>query len=127
MNAKLSPITPLIVDGVEISVLDNVVQFVGVISMRSPSETVTPFLKRIHSAVVGAGMKNLTVDIMKLKFMNSSSIRSLVDWIEWIRNEPEGSRYVLHFITKSDITWQATTLAAIQCLGGEHVVVRAGA
>ncbi len=59
---KLSQIAPLVLDGVEVTVFDNVVRFVGVISMRSPSETVTPFLKQIHLAVIGTGLKALTVD-----------------------------------------------------------------
>lgn len=126
MNSKLNGIAPLALEGVEIAIIDGAVHFSGVISMRSPSETVTPFLHKIHAVAVESGVKALTVNLMKLRFMNSSSIRSLVDWIEWIRAEPEGKRYVLQFVTKSDVTWQATTLSAIQCLGGEHVVVRAG-
>jgi len=127
VSAVLSGIPPLVLDGIEIGVVDGVVQFSGVISMRSPSETVTPFLRKVHTAAVSAGLKALTVNLVKLRFMNSSSIRSLVDWVEWIRAEPDARRYVLQFITKSDMTWQATTLSAIQSLGGEHVVIRPGA
>jgi hypothetical protein len=102
MTQKLRAIDPLVLDGVEISVQDHAIHFSGVISMRSPAETVTPFLRKIHDAVIEAGVKALTVDITKLRFMNSSSIRSLVDWVEWIRGEPEFKRYVLHFVTKPD-------------------------
>jgi hypothetical protein len=126
MNPALSPMPPLTTDGVVIHVEEQTVFFEGVISMRSPSETVTPFLRRVHAAAVQAGIKDLTADLVKLRFMNSSSIRSLVDWVEWIRNEPASSRYVLHFVTKPDVTWQRTTLAAIQSLGGPLVVVRSG-
>jgi hypothetical protein len=126
MTSALSTIAPLSTDGIVIHVEDQTVIFDGVISMRSPSETVTPFLRRVHAAAVQTGVKNLTADLIKLRFMNSSSIRSLVDWVEWIRNEPDASRYVLHFVTKPDVTWQRTTLAAIQCLGGPLVVVRSG-
>ena len=122
----LPTISPLTVDGVVIRVEDQTVFFEGVISMRSPAETVTPYLRKIHAAAVQSGTKNLTADLSKLRFMNSSSIRSLVDWVEWIRNEPDSSRYVLHFVTKPDVTWQRTTLAAIQTLGGPLVVVHSG-
>ena len=123
MNQKLRAIDPLVLEGVEISVQDHAIHFSGVISMRSPAETVTPFLRKIHDAVIEAGVKALTVDLTKLRFMNSSSIRSLVDWVEWIRGEPEFKRYVLHFVTKPDVLWQTTTLTAIQSFGGAHVVV----
>ena len=123
MSQKLRAIDPLVLEGVEISVQDHAIHFAGVISMRSPAETVTPFLRKIHDAVIEAGVKALTVDLTKLRFMNSSSIRSLVDWVEWIRGESEDKRYVLHFVTKPDVLWQTTTLTAIQSFGGAHVVV----
>ena len=122
----LSTISTLTTDGVVIRVDDQTVFFEGVISMRSPAETVTPFLRKVHTAAVQSGVKNLTADLVKLRFMNSSSIRSLVDWVEWIRNEADSSRYVLHFVSKPDVTWQRTTLAAIQTLGGPLVVVHSG-
>lgn len=124
MTASLGGIAPLAVDGVTIQVSDTIVSFEGVISMRNPSESVTPFLRKIHAAAVQAGLKRLTADLVKLRFMNSSSIRSLVDWVEWIRNEPESNRYTLEFVTKPDVTWQRTTLSAIQSLGGPLVTVR---
>ncbi|HVU02463.1 MAG TPA: hypothetical protein VHE30_11955 [Polyangiaceae bacterium] len=125
-NGKLANITPFSADGVEITIAGDVVHFGGVISMRNPSDTVTPFLRKIHDAVVASAMKSITVNITKLRFMNSSSIRSLVDWVEWIRAEPEAKRYVLQFLMNPNVTWQTTTLSAIQVLGGDSVVVRAG-
>lgn len=127
MNSRVNMIAPLVVEGVEISVVDQTVRIAGVISMRSPSDTVTPYLKRIHSMAIESGAKALNVDLTQLKFMNSASIRALVDWVEWIKNEPESRRYVLTFLTKPELTWQAMTLSAIQTLGGEHVVIKSGA
>jgi hypothetical protein len=123
-NSSPFPLAPLVLEGMEISVTDELVRFAGVISMRDPADTVTPYLRKIHAATIEAGLKKLSVDLTKLRFMNSSSIRSIVSWVEWIRNEPEGNRYVLSFITKPELTWQTTTFAAIQTLGGSHVVVR---
>lgn len=126
MNAKLSSVPPLLLDGVEVHIVDDVVHFAGVIAMRDPYATVTPYLAQIHRAAVESGITQLRVDITKLRFMNSSGIRSLVDWVEWILAEPQASRYELHFVTKVDVTWQGTTLSAIQSFGGEHVVVLRG-
>jgi hypothetical protein len=124
MSTSLAQVEPLVLEGVEITVQRDVVCMKGVLSMRSPSETVTPFLRRIHLATIDAGLKNLTVDLTQLRFMNSSSIRSLVDWVEWIRKEPDAKRYRLTFLTKPDVTWQQTTLAAIRAFGGDHVAVQ---
>jgi hypothetical protein len=80
----------------------------------------------VHAAAVEAGLKEVMVDLTQLRFMNSSSIRSLVDWVEWIRKEPDGKRYRLLFVTKPDVTWQQTTMSAIRAFGGEHVAVQSG-
>lgn len=122
--SSLAQVEPLVLEGVEITAQQDIVAMKGVLSMRSPSETVTPFLRRVHIAAIDAGLKKLTVDLTQLRFMNSSSIRSLVDWVEWIRKEPDGKRYRLIFLTKPDVTWQQTTLAAIRAFGGEHVAVQ---
>jgi hypothetical protein len=124
--SSLARVEPLVLDGVEITAQRDVVAMKGVLSMRSPSETVTPFLRRVHMAATEAGLKKLTVDMTELRFMNSSSIRSLVDWVEWIRKEPEARQYRLLFVTKPDVTWQQTTMSAIRAFGGEHVSVQNG-
>lgn len=124
MTAMLSDISPFAVDGVEIKAADGVVFFEGVISMRNPSASVTPLLRKIHLAAVQDGVKILTANLVSLRFMNSSSIRSLVDWVEWIRTEPELNRDVLEFVAKPDVTCQRTTLSANQSLAGDLVTVR---
>lgn len=124
--SRLAAISALAEQSFGIAIDGQVVRFTGTLSIRNPSEVVTPFLRRVHDAATRDGLKQLTVDIMQLRFMNSSSIRSLVDWVEWIRREPEGKRYVLDFLTRPDVLWQKTTLTAIQSLGGEQVVVRRG-
>ena len=123
MKKSLGEIEPLRADSAEISVAGSVVRFGGSISMRSPSEVITPYLRRVHDAAIADSVGEITVDLENLRFMNSSSIRSLVDWVEWIRREPESNRYALRFVTKRDAAWQTTTLAAIQRFGGEHVSV----
>ncbi len=124
MIGGLNAIAPLAMQGIEVTAHNDMVRFAGVLSMRNPSEVVTPFLRQVHAAALASGLRELTVDLTALKFMNSSSIRSLVDWVEWIRKEPEARRYVLHFRTRRDVTWQSTTLSAIQVFGGEQVVIK---
>ena len=97
-----------------------------VVDVFRDGQRVLQFLRRVHLAATDAGMKKITVDLTELRFMNSSSIRSLVDWVEWIRKEPEARRYRLVFVTKPDVTWQQTTMAAIRAFGGEHVSVQNG-
>jgi len=124
MTQKLRAIDPLVLEGVEITVQDHAVHFIGVISMRSPGETVTPFLRKVHEAVIEAGVKALTVDITKLRFMNSSSIRSLVGLGRMDPRRAGVQRYGAAFRDQAGCPLATrTTLNAIQSFGGKHVVV----
>jgi hypothetical protein len=96
-------------------------KIVGVMSMRNPHDSVTPYLKKVHQATLKAGLRRLDVNIRGLSFMNSSSIRSLVDWVDWIRSEPRDKQYVLAFLYDPEITWQMTTLSVVRSLDTEHV------
>jgi hypothetical protein len=126
MNDKLTAVTPLLLDAFEIRVVDDALHISGVISLRDPTATISPYFAQVHRAVVASGAKQLRIDITKLRFMNSSAIRSLVDWVEWILSEPQANRYELQFVMASDAKWQATILSAIQTFGGAHVVVLRG-
>jgi hypothetical protein len=99
----------------------------GVISMRSPSTVFLPYLEQVHSAAVSDKIRELRVDVTELTFMNSSSIRLFVDWIEWVRAGKEGARYVLHFVTNPELTWQEMTFSVLKTFGGEHVLLTPGA
>ncbi len=117
---------PLKDDDIEIVAEGRTVKFSGVISMRSPSETITPFLRKVHDAAMASGLDVLDIDIRDLRFMNSSSIRALVDWVEWNRTAPEGRRYVLNFLSSAQVTWQGTTLSVLRALDEAHVQVSTG-
>jgi hypothetical protein len=97
------------------------ISFSGVISVRNPEETITPYLRRLHDAAVASRASELVVDLTALRFMNSSSVRALVDWVEWIRKEPDDKRYVLHFRSSPNVTWQSTTLQVIEAFGDGSV------
>lgn len=100
------------------------IKIIGVLSMRTPSETITPYLRRVHDAAIEAGTERVEIDLTELSFMSSSSIRALVDWVEWNRTAPRGQQYVLAFVSDARITWQSTTLAVIRALDEPHVQIQ---
>jgi hypothetical protein len=103
---------------------DGTLHFDGIASMRSPMEVLGPYLKKVHQAASQSEeIEELTLDIRELRFMNSSCIRVLIDWIEWIRSEPEARQYVLHFRSSPRVPWQRTTLTALQVMSAELVKV----
>jgi hypothetical protein len=120
---NVSRIEPLVLSGLKIHPQDSSVAFSGVISMRNPDEEIAPYLKRVHEAVIKDRLREVVVDMIHLKFMNSSSIRTLIDWVEWVRRAPPEQQYVLHFRSNAEVTWQSTTFGAIEALGSGHVRV----
>jgi hypothetical protein len=97
----------------------------GVMAMREPSTEVGPWLRRLHEGVAAAGVSDFTVDVTALSFMNSSSIRVFIDWVEWIRKD--GAGYVLTFRIDPGITWQKSTFGALRTLDSQRVRVVAQA
>ena len=120
--SHLEEIAPLTLEKVAIRVMDaQTIGFVGSISLRLPSEVLRPYFSDVHQAAVSDGLDELVVDFTRLDFMNSSSIRVLVTWLDWIAAEPDGKQYVLHFRTNAAATWQVTTLSVLQTLSKRHV------
>jgi hypothetical protein len=126
MGTNLSKIAPFVAEGAEIRISGEGVQFSGAIAMRNPSQSLTPYLHGLHKAAVGDEMRELRVDFTKLRFMNSSSIRSLIDWVEWIHKEPVSQRYKLRFVSNPSVTWQQTTLSVIRTFSDGEVIVDQG-
>ncbi|MGE0788278.1 MAG: hypothetical protein AB7S26_21575 [Sandaracinaceae bacterium] len=127
MSAELLAIEPLNLEQLTAQVDGgNVLRLRGSISLRAPSETLGPFFRSVHRACVADGIRELSVDLTALSFMNSSSIRVLITWLDWIVAEPPERQYVLAFRTNPSATWQSTTFSVLKTLGDKHVRVTSG-
>jgi hypothetical protein len=121
---QLSTIEPLAVEGLELRVDGDVIRMSGTITMRSPSQTLQPSLKKIHEAAVADGVGTLVVDVRKLTFVNSSSMRLFVDWTVWLKDLPADKRYKLAFSTDGGVTWQRKSFPVIRSLAPDIVEIR---
>lgn len=99
-------------------------RLIGTIATRDPAESIAPFFRSLHAAVVEEGMQEFKIDLSTLTFVNSSAIRLFVDWITWVKNEPVAKRYRVVFVTNSQITWQKTSLGVLKSLAPEVVVLQ---
>ena len=70
------------------------------------------------------GLREVTVDVRKLTFVNSSAIRLFVDWATWVRDQ-EPDAYVIRFRTDRRITWQRTSFSVLQSLAPNAIVIDA--
>ena len=85
----------------------------GDIDMRDTSLEFLPYLLKIHDALVQNKVKNIRLDLLKLTFMNSNGIKSLINWIMKLSELPEAERYGIRVIANNNIAWQESTLPVL--------------
>lgn len=102
---------------------DGSVVFDGTLSLRDPNQVFGPHIKQLHKSVMAEGLKELTVDVTKLGYVNSSCLLIFLDWARWIEAEPAHQRYTLRFITRPGIAWQQLLFPTMQRICSGHVKV----
>lgn len=90
----------------------------GSISTRDPAAALAGFTRAVHASAVADGLREVTVDLSGLGFVNSSGIRLFVDWATWLKS---GSTppYRLRFVTDRAITWQRTSFKVLTTMFGD--------
>jgi hypothetical protein len=102
----------------------NAVAMRGTIAIADPGLLLGGCFRRMHEAALADGLSELCVDVRQLTFVNSSAIRLFVDWSSWVAiARPAG--YLLRFRTDKRITWQRTSFAVLQSLGGKAIALDA--
>ncbi|MBN2195306.1 MAG: hypothetical protein JW751_20985 [Polyangiaceae bacterium] len=96
----------------------------GSISFKDPRAVLTPFLHRVHKVACNLPDRTLEVDISRLRYVNSSAIRVLLDWTKWILQEPAEHRYEILFRVDFANSWQNPTLSVMSALAPEVVRVK---
>lgn len=94
----------------------------GTIAIPDPGLLLGSCFRRMHEATIADGLRELSVDVRQLTFVNSSAIRLFVDWSSWVA-QAGASGYLLRFRTDRRITWQRTSFAVLQSLGGKSIAL----
>lgn len=72
-------------------------------------------LEALHTHVVGAGIREVTVDLRELEFMNSSYFKVFVSWVGRVEELPPEGQYKLRFLADRKKHWQERSLGALVC------------
>lgn len=102
----------------------NSVAMRGTIAIPDPGLLLGGCFRRMHEASLADGLRELSVDVRQLTFVNSSAIRLFVDWSSWVAIAGAHG-YLLRFRTDRRITWQRTSFAVLQSLGGKSIALDA--
>ena len=120
-----SSLKPPTVTGVESRVTPEGVVLSGSITSKEPDRSLGIFFRRVHDAALKDGLKELSVDVRGLSFVNSSAIRLFIDWAIWVSQAGAGA-YRLRFLRNPSVTWQRVSFPAIAQLASAHVVLEDG-
>lgn len=91
-----------------------VVKLEGIADLR-----VQPQLEELLTAVDDAARvtraPEVTVDLRKLEFMNSSCFKAFVSWIGRLQELDTALQYRIHFLSEPRMLWQRRSLHALSC------------
>lgn len=114
-------LSPLRVGSLTVEVLDTSegvsVVLRGDADAREAGPELDTFLvRRVHPAVLGAGLKELQLDVTGLEFLNSAGIKALVNWLLVVKQQPVPQRYAILLRYDEGITWQGKGLKPLACV-----------
>ena len=76
----------------------------------------TYLVRRVHPAVLQAGLKHLLLDVTGLEFLNSAGIKALVNWLLAVKQQAPAARYFIVLQYDEGITWQGKGLKPLACV-----------
>src|SRR6185295_6074988 len=79
------------------------------------------FLTLLHRQVLSLELRRVTIELAELEFINSSCLKAMVAWIYKV--DTEGRPYKIHLRRDASMHWQRTSLATLQRLAPEVVVI----
>jgi hypothetical protein len=79
------------------------------------------FLTLLHRQVLSLALRRVTIELAELEFINSSCLKAMVAWIYKV--DTEGRPYKIHLRRDASMHWQRTSLATLQRLAPEVVVI----
>ncbi len=79
------------------------------------------FLGILHRQALANQLRRVTIELEELEFINSSCIKAMVAWIYKV--DTEGRPYKIHLRRDAKMHWQRTSLATLQRLAPDVVVI----
>ena len=111
--------------GVKVAFTDRGLALSGTITAKEPDKVLGIFFRAVHEQVLAEKLKEISVDVRALTFVNSSAIRLFIDWAIWV-SQQKGPTYLLRFIRSPQVTWQRISFPPLAQLAWGHLVLEDG-
>lgn len=96
------------------------VAFAGTGDMSAIAE-LNDYLKKVHDEAQRLVVPQVTCDLRKLSFMNSSCFKAFVTWIDTVKNDARP--YKIRLLAEPSLHWQRRSLEALRRLAVGVVTV----
>ncbi|HBD94381.1 MAG: hypothetical protein A2015_00475 [Spirochaetes bacterium GWF1_31_7] len=95
----------------------------GHLTQKNPGDYLRDFLFKAHNDVLAHGYKTVKINISKLRFLNSSGIKILVDWIIQVSLLPPDKKYAICFVSDRSSLWQESIITTISIIDPTNISI----
>jgi hypothetical protein len=99
--------------GIEMKADGTTIIFAGSINHPRPQVFMEPFIEDVHNSILKNNIKEINLDITELRFLNSSGIREIVDWVLKMSKLPDDQKYKINFICSRQHKWQESSITTL--------------
>ncbi len=82
-------------------------------------------LKVLEREILAKEIREVTVDLRALDFMNSSCLKTFVTWLGHVQEYEPAQQYPIRFLSSDSRHWQARSLQALSCFAVDLVRIEA--
>ena len=93
----------------------------GTVDLHKNDDLIQNYLAQVHSAMIESSYSNLTLDITQLKFLNSTAIAQIIDWILSVEMSKKEDQYHITIKYSSQYLWQESSVSTFVSLNDSIV------
>jgi hypothetical protein len=80
-------------------------------------------LGRLHGEAIRLDVREVTIDMRELEFMNSSCFKAFVSWLGVLQDLDPRKQYRIRFLSDEHKHWQRRSLGALSCFAVDLVKI----
>ena len=80
-------------------------------------------LGRLHGEAVRLAIREITIDMRELEYINSSCFKAFVSWLGELHDLDPGRQYRIRFLSDEHKHWQRPSLGALSCCAEDLIQI----
>jgi hypothetical protein len=92
----------------------------GSIEDAHPDEVLIPFFDNIHDKALKYNIKNIVIDVYKLRFINSNGLKLFIYWILKTRSLKFNEVYFLNLLCAKEYHWQYGNFKILEAISPKY-------